>query len=61
MALATIRFSALVRDLFEFAITSQILEELSQHVEPSRKAQANWVHFEKRFLVKLHRMLTGTR
>lgn len=42
VALATVGFSALARDLFEFENTGQVPEELSQHVEPSRKAQANW-------------------
>lgn len=39
---ATVGFSALARDLFQFEITGQVPEGLSQHVEPSRKAQANW-------------------
>jgi len=42
VALATVGFSALARDLFQFETTGQVPEELSQHVEPSRKEQANW-------------------
>jgi len=32
----------LARDLFQFETTGQVPEGLSQHVEPSRKTQANW-------------------
>ncbi|XP_022764952.1 staphylococcal-like nuclease CAN2 isoform X2 [Durio zibethinus] len=34
--------SAFAHDLFNFEITSQVPEGLSQHVVSSRKAQANW-------------------
>lgn len=34
--------SALAHDLFHFEISSQVPERLSQYVESSKKAQANW-------------------
>ncbi|KAJ0978337.1 hypothetical protein J5N97_013811 [Dioscorea zingiberensis] len=34
--------SALVHDLLHFDVTSQVPEELGQHVVSSKKAQANW-------------------
>ncbi|PQP97685.1 staphylococcal-like nuclease CAN2 [Prunus yedoensis var. nudiflora] len=39
---ATVGVSALAHDLFNFEITSQVPEGLSQHVVSSKKAQANW-------------------
>ncbi|KAK9124655.1 hypothetical protein Sjap_014257 [Stephania japonica] len=39
---ATAAVSALAHDLFNFEITSQVPEGLSQHVVSSKKAQANW-------------------
>ncbi|VVA18475.1 PREDICTED: staphylococcal nuclease [Prunus dulcis] len=38
----TVGDSALALDLFNFEITSQVPEGLSQHVVSSKKAQANW-------------------
>ncbi|KAL1307952.1 hypothetical protein HN51_049867 [Arachis hypogaea] len=39
---ATVGVSALAHDLFQFDITSQVPEGLSNHVVSSKKAQANW-------------------
>lgn len=39
---STVGVSALAHDLFHFEITSQVPEELSQHVVSSKRAQANW-------------------
>ncbi|KAH0979603.1 hypothetical protein GBA52_006780 [Prunus armeniaca] len=39
---ATLGVWALAYDLFNFEITSQVPEDLSQHVVSSKKAQANW-------------------
>ncbi|MED6156066.1 arginine permease [Stylosanthes scabra] len=38
----TVGVSALAHDLFQFDITSQVPEGLSNHVVSSKKAQANW-------------------
>ncbi|KAJ9128644.1 hypothetical protein P3X46_034659 [Hevea brasiliensis] len=39
---ATVSVSALAQDLFNFDITSQVPQGLSEHVVSSKKAQANW-------------------
>ncbi|KAH0979386.1 hypothetical protein GBA52_006563 [Prunus armeniaca] len=39
---ATLGIWALAYDLFNFEITCQVPEDLSQHVVSSKKAQANW-------------------
>nr|GMC63810.1 staphylococcal-like nuclease CAN2 [Ipomoea batatas] len=39
---ATVGVSALAQDLYNFEITSQVPQELKQHVVSSRKAQSNW-------------------
>ncbi|XP_073042653.1 staphylococcal-like nuclease CAN2 isoform X3 [Primulina eburnea] len=39
---ATVGVSALAQDLYNFEITSQVPEGLSQHVVSSKKAQINW-------------------
>ncbi|KAJ6825818.1 putative staphylococcal-like nuclease CAN1 [Iris pallida] len=39
---STVGVSALARDIFQFELTNQVPEGLSQHVESSKKAQANW-------------------
>ncbi|RWR78979.1 protein nuclease CAN2 [Cinnamomum micranthum f. kanehirae] len=39
---ATVGVTAIAHDLFQFDITSQVPEGLSQHVVSSKKAQANW-------------------
>uniref|UniRef100_A0A5B7C3R1 Putative staphylococcal-like nuclease CAN2 n=1 Tax=Davidia involucrata TaxID=16924 RepID=A0A5B7C3R1_DAVIN len=39
---STVGVSALAHDLFNFEITCQVPEGLSQHVVSSKKAQANW-------------------
>ncbi|MQM06744.1 hypothetical protein Taro_039568 [Colocasia esculenta] len=39
---ASVGVSALAHDLFNFEISSQVPDGLSQHVVSSRKAQANW-------------------
>ncbi|CAA2998179.1 staphylococcal-like nuclease CAN2 [Olea europaea var. sylvestris] len=38
----TVGVSALAQDLYNFEITSQVPQGLSQHVVSSKKAQANW-------------------
>lgn len=39
---ATVGFSALSGDLFQFEATGQVPEGLNQHVQSSKKTQANW-------------------
>jgi len=39
---ATVGFSALSRDLFQFETNGQVPEGLNQYVESSKKTQANW-------------------
>lgn len=39
---ATVGLSALSRDLFQFETTGQVPEGLNQHVQSSKKTQANW-------------------
>ncbi|XP_058110488.1 uncharacterized 38.1 kDa protein-like isoform X2 [Magnolia sinica] len=42
VTISTVGVSALAHDLFQFDITSQVPQGLSQHVVSSKKAQANW-------------------